>query len=171
MDSGEDYKIQFRLRHHTADDRWVLVRAVPVRDDDGAIVRWLGTATDIHEQRTAQDALERSGRALRDADQRKDEFLAMLAHELRNPLSDSTASTVMCRGSARVRGRRGDRAPGAQLTKWRDDARPYSRVTRGPREPEMEVVDSRRSSQRHRAGARVSTRAECIRKRLRRTMW
>ena len=61
--TGEPYEIQYRLRHHSGEYRWVLGRAVPVRNERGAIIRWLGTCTDIHEQRLAQDALERSERA------------------------------------------------------------------------------------------------------------
>ena len=62
------------------DYRWHLGRAVPIRDERGEILRWFGTATDIHDQKLLQDTL-------READHRKDQFLAMLAHELRNPLS------------------------------------------------------------------------------------
>ena len=69
-----------RLRHRGGEHHWVLARALPVRDDDGHIVRWLGTFTDIHDQKRAQQALL-------DSNRQKDEFLATLAHELRNPLA------------------------------------------------------------------------------------
>jgi len=80
LDTGEPYEIEYRLRHRDGGYRWVLGRALPVRDADGAIVRWMGTCTDIHQHKLTEDAL-------READQRKDEFLAMLGHELRNPLA------------------------------------------------------------------------------------
>ncbi|MFL6691423.1 MAG: ATP-binding protein, partial [Ramlibacter sp.] len=60
--------------------RWFLSRAFPLRDRAGRIVSWFGTNTDVNAQRQAEEAL-------READRRKDEFIAMLAHELRNPLS------------------------------------------------------------------------------------
>ncbi|MFM9433050.1 PAS domain S-box-containing protein [Janthinobacterium sp. CG_23.3] len=56
--AGTPYEGQFRLRRG-ADGayRWFLVRAVPVRDQDGAVVRWVGTNTDVQEQRNAADKL------------------------------------------------------------------------------------------------------------------
>lgn len=49
--SGEDYEIEYRLRRHDGVYRWHLGRATPVRDDNGAISYWIGTNTDIHEQK------------------------------------------------------------------------------------------------------------------------
>jgi PAS domain S-box-containing protein len=59
---------------------WIDARVSPVRDADGRIVGVLGVSHDITERRRAEEAL-------READRRKDEFLALLAHELRNPLA------------------------------------------------------------------------------------
>jgi len=59
---------------------WVDARIVPVADAAGRPLGILGLAHDISERREAEEAL-------RAADQRKDEFLALLAHELRNPLA------------------------------------------------------------------------------------
>lgn len=49
--TGEPYEIEYRMRHYSGLYRWTLGRAMPMRDDDGAIVRWFGTCTDIHEQK------------------------------------------------------------------------------------------------------------------------
>lgn len=73
IESGTSYEMEHRLKDRSGHYRWHLVRAVPDRDSSGAIVTWTGTATDIDAQKHA--------------DKRKDEFLAMLAHELRNPLA------------------------------------------------------------------------------------
>ena len=56
--TGAPYQIEYRLRHHDGTYRWVLGRALPIRDDAGAIVRWFGTCTDIHEQKLALEERE-----------------------------------------------------------------------------------------------------------------
>ena len=53
--TGENYQIEYRLRHRSGLYRWVLGRAQPVRDSGGRIVRWFGTCTDIHDRRLAED--------------------------------------------------------------------------------------------------------------------
>lgn len=55
--TGELYEIEYRLRHHSGQYRWVLGRATPIRGLEGQIERWYGTCTDIHELRSTQDAL------------------------------------------------------------------------------------------------------------------
>lgn len=56
--TGEPYRIEYRLRHHTGDYRWVLGQALPIRDESGRIVRWFGTCTDINETKLAQEERE-----------------------------------------------------------------------------------------------------------------
>ncbi|MDB5790940.1 MAG: hypothetical protein JWQ80_964 [Massilia sp.] len=88
--TGEPYEITYRARHHSGEYRWILARALPLHDDTGNIVAWLGTDTDIHEKKLAEEALQA-------ANHRKDEFLAMLAHELRNPLAPISAAAQVLR--------------------------------------------------------------------------
>ncbi|HAN99666.1 MAG TPA: hypothetical protein DCQ98_20565 [Planctomycetaceae bacterium] len=78
--TGEVWEDLFPLRGADGEYRWFLSRAVPIRGEEGTIVRWLGTNTDVTAQREAEEAL-------RETDRRRNEFLAMLAHELRNPLA------------------------------------------------------------------------------------
>ena len=59
----------------------------PRRGEDGAIVGVSGVAVDITERKRTEQLLRESEALLREADRHKDEFLAMLAHELRNPLA------------------------------------------------------------------------------------
>ncbi|WP_052761820.1 sensor histidine kinase [Aurantiacibacter luteus] len=55
--TGEPYEVEYRLRRHDGEYRWVLGRALPARDEAGEIVRWIGTCTEIHEaKRHAEQA-------------------------------------------------------------------------------------------------------------------
>ncbi|MGY6251645.1 sensor histidine kinase [Bosea thiooxidans] len=58
LETGEPYEIEYRLRHRSGAYRWTLGRALPVRDDAGAIVRWIGTCTDIDEAKRASEQNE-----------------------------------------------------------------------------------------------------------------
>ncbi len=73
------FRVEVRNRRADGQYRWMLTQALPVRDAQGSITSWVGTSTDIDDQK-------RQEAALREADRRKDEFLAVLSHELRNPL-------------------------------------------------------------------------------------
>ncbi len=55
--SGQPVELEYRLRRHDGEYRWTIARAVPIRDDEGAITRWFGTNTDIHERREDRDRL------------------------------------------------------------------------------------------------------------------
>jgi len=56
--TGAPYSIEYRLRHNDGTYRWVLGRALPIRDEQGTITRWFGTCTDIHEQKLALEERE-----------------------------------------------------------------------------------------------------------------
>ncbi len=49
--SGEEFEVEYRFRSATGEYRWHLDRAVAMRDEHGAIDHWVGTATDIHDQK------------------------------------------------------------------------------------------------------------------------
>jgi len=75
----ERFEIDFRARRADGVYRWMRTLGVPRMSADGALLGYVGCTLDIHDRKLAEDALCA-------ADRRKDEFLAMLAHELRNPL-------------------------------------------------------------------------------------
>ena len=136
--TGEQYEVEYRLRHHAGGYRWVLGRALPVHDAHGVIQRWMGTCTDIHEQKLTEDAL-------READLRKDEFLAMLGHELRNPLAPISSAAallpLMKNNPARIDHIAAVIArQSAHMTGLIDDLLDVSRVTRGMVNLEREQV-------------------------------
>ena len=137
--SGKLFELEHRLRHHSGAYHWVLNRALPVRDEAGNIIRWMGTVTDMHDQKLAADELKA-------ANARKDEFLAMLAHELRNPLAPISTAAQMLRLSSADPKRiaHASEVIGRQvrhMVELVDDLLDVSRVTRGLVELEREPVD------------------------------
>ncbi|HTP26015.1 MAG TPA: response regulator [Anaeromyxobacteraceae bacterium] len=78
--SGKPFDFEYRLRRRDGVYRWQLVRAVPLCNAEGDVLEWFGTATDIENEKLAKEAM-------REEDQRKNDFLALLSHELRNPLA------------------------------------------------------------------------------------
>jgi formate hydrogenlyase transcriptional activator len=57
LTSGEAGEVEARLRRHDGSFRWFLLRAEPLRDETGKIVRWYGTSTDIEDRRQAEQKL------------------------------------------------------------------------------------------------------------------
>ena len=90
LHTGQTYQIEYRLRRHDGVYRWHLGRALPITDDHGKIQQWLGTNTDIHEQKQLAIELEKSVRA-------RDEFLSIASHELKTPLSSLKIQAQMLR--------------------------------------------------------------------------
>lgn len=64
VESGRSYEIEYRLRRHDGEYRWVLARGLPVHAADGSITRWIGTCTDIHEQKADAERLDVLSREL-----------------------------------------------------------------------------------------------------------
>jgi signal transduction histidine kinase len=96
--SGRDeYRAEYRVCL-AGETVWVEDVVRIERDAAGRPLRVVGFALDVTERRQMTDELLRTSAALRAADRRKDEFLAMLAHELRNPLAPiRTAATLLAR--------------------------------------------------------------------------
>ncbi|MFL6515553.1 MAG: PAS domain S-box protein, partial [Chthoniobacterales bacterium] len=57
---GEVFDAEFRLRRHNGDYRWFIARNVPMRDSDGNVIGWFGSATDIHDLKEAEAAQRES---------------------------------------------------------------------------------------------------------------
>jgi PAS domain S-box-containing protein len=72
----------------------------PIKDDDGHVIGASKIARDISDQKLAEDNLRRLADNLAEADRRKDEFLATLAHELRNPLAPLSNTLEILKRSA-----------------------------------------------------------------------
>ncbi|HYC38069.1 MAG TPA: ATP-binding protein [Usitatibacter sp.] len=81
------YRTEVRYLRADGEVRWLLETGQVVRDADGKPARIVGISYDITDRRNAEEALRSAQEQLREQAERKDEFLAMLAHELRNPLA------------------------------------------------------------------------------------
>lgn len=60
LDTGEDYRTEYRCQAKTGEWRWMLGSALPMRDSDGTILKWFGSCTDIHEQVLAREAAKQT---------------------------------------------------------------------------------------------------------------
>jgi PAS domain S-box-containing protein len=89
------YSLESRLRGADGSYRWWLIRGVSMHDQDGKVVSWLGTCTDVEDIKRTEQALRRSEEALRRAVTARDQVLGVVAHDLRNPLA-----TILMQSSA-----------------------------------------------------------------------
>jgi PAS domain S-box-containing protein len=80
--TGEPYLIALQMRREDGVYRHFLARALPMRNDEGQIERWVGSCTDVHDQKLAEDALRRSEKLAATG-----RLAASIAHEINNPLS------------------------------------------------------------------------------------
>ncbi|MBL4674770.1 MAG: PAS domain-containing sensor histidine kinase [Mucilaginibacter sp.] len=76
--TGEAWEDTFPLRRADGEYRWFLSRMVPAKDQDGNVISWFGTNTDITEQRKM--------------DEQKDDFISIASHELKTPLTSLKAN-------------------------------------------------------------------------------
>jgi len=118
--------------------RWVAAKGRGVFDRDGRCIRVIGTAIDITARREAEDAL-------RESDRRKDEFIATLSHELRNPLAPLSNALNILRASSdhaeRERVREVMERQVNHLVRLVDDLLEVSRISHGALELRREPVE------------------------------
>ena len=84
------FSMQYRMRRADGEYRWVRNDGVPRREPDGSFAGYIGACIDVSDSKHAEAALKEAGR-------HKDEFLAMLSHELRNPLAAITNAAYVLR--------------------------------------------------------------------------
>ncbi|MDI3283756.1 ATP-binding protein [Polyangium sp. 15x6] len=134
----EPFTFEYRLRMPDGSYRWFLDYGVPRLGEDGTFLGHIGSCTDITERKQAEEMQT-------EADRRKDEFLAMLAHELRNPLAPMRIALHIIR--ARHANAGTDRhlqileRQTDNLARLVDDLLDVSRLTRGKIELRKERLD------------------------------
>jgi two-component system CheB/CheR fusion protein len=152
----EEQQILERLRRGERIDHFETVRVTksgrridvsltisPIRDAQGSIIGASKIARDISDKKAVEEAqertireLERAEEALLEADRRKDEFLAVLAHELRNPLAPIRYAVAMARREGRDETERAQAQAIIErqvkhMSRLLDDLLDVSRITRG----------------------------------------
>ena len=93
---GEPVQFDIEVPYDAVGPRFMHCSYVP-EFDGGKVVGWVAAVIDITDRRRVEQALRLSEEKLRETDRRKDEFLAMLAHELRNPLAPITNAVCLLR--------------------------------------------------------------------------
>ena len=95
MASGQPLELECRIRNRAGHFRWMLGRALPMRDEQGHIVQWVGTYTDIHEHKMAlqrldetQQELRRNNEQLTRANVDLDNFVYTASHDLKAPITN-----------------------------------------------------------------------------------
>ena len=81
------FSMDLRVRRHDGQYRWMLDNGVPRFGADGTAIGYVGSCVDIHERKELEESLAERTQQLRLAERRQGQFLAMLSHELRNPLA------------------------------------------------------------------------------------
>lgn len=159
--TGEPFEIECRRWSAPANDfRWLLVRAMPMRNQSGQVLGWFGTSTDVENQkqqladreqllaeaRGLAAERERLIAALHEEGNRKNEFLAILSHELRNPLTPIRNSLYILEratpdGEQAKRAREVIDRQTNHMTRLIDDLLDITRITRGKIRLHREVLE------------------------------
>jgi PAS domain S-box-containing protein len=137
--AGQPWYREHRIRGADGHYHPVLAQGVPIHDEQGRLTGWAGINLDI-------ERLKQTEQALREADRRKDEFLATLAHELRNPLAPIRHAVRVLDSSGadepqRRWGREVISRQVRQMALLLDDLLDVSRITRGQLELRRDYVD------------------------------
>ena len=105
LETGAAYEIEYRLKRYDGQYRWFLGRALPLKDEKGAVLKWFGTCTDVHDQKKAAETLEARVRErtaeLQHKNSEMEQFTYAASHDMQEPLRKvQTFSSLLVQNSA-----------------------------------------------------------------------
>ncbi len=87
LQAGDFYEIEYRFRNALDGNyRWFLAQAMPMRNEEGSIVKWFGTCTDIEDHKRAEEELLEKNLELERMNQDLDSFVYTASHDLKLPI-------------------------------------------------------------------------------------
>ncbi|MGV3586513.1 MAG: PAS domain-containing protein [Adhaeribacter sp.] len=86
LNTGKPLELAYRLRNAAGTYRWHLTRALPMHNPQGQITMWVGTITDIHDQKMAQENLQEANSELKKINEDLDRFVYTASHDLKLPI-------------------------------------------------------------------------------------
>src|ERR1700761_2121880 len=98
LGSGQPLKTEARVQMANGDYRWWLISNVPLRNKEGAIVKWYGSSTDVHDRKRAEAERERLRHDLAHMNRvtTLGELTASLAHEIKQPIAAAVLNADAC---------------------------------------------------------------------------
>lgn len=94
--TGESYEIEYRFKRASDETyRWHLGRALPMKSENGEIVQWVGTGTDIDDQKQVEAELRSALEKEKELSLLKSRFVTMTSHEFRTPLATILSSAEL----------------------------------------------------------------------------
>jgi PAS domain S-box-containing protein len=93
FEKRQQFDMEYRLRHHTGDYRWVIDNGNPFYDLDGRFAGYVGACYDITERKEMEQALVTALANERELGELKSRFVSMASHEFRTPLATILATT------------------------------------------------------------------------------
>ena len=150
VESGRPYEVEYRMRRHDGEWRWILARGLPVTGPDGSIERWFGTNTDIHEHKMLAES--------------RDLLARELSHRIKNIFTlvgsllhlEGKASPEIGTAISKVSGRIG------ALARAHDYVRPDRSAAPGSRSSLMRVLAELFAPYRSGEGPQVTTQGDDI---------
>lgn len=144
--SNESWRLECRVIWPDSSVHWIAIHGGLYHEASGRSPRMIGTVMDITAGKDAEVALLQQTQALREADRKKDEFLAMLSHELRNPLAAVSHAAMLVTDASEMEDLHWaagviDRQT-RQLAHLIDDLLDVSRITTGKIHLRKEVIDA-----------------------------